>query len=402
MKVLILASQFPKPFSPYCGFHNYEFIKYQANFHDIHIISPTSQISQLIQNTRSFLSLRTEDPTHSEMIRALIDLNIQVHYPQILIDAQQSPSLGFKLSIISRLVPAVRKIRQTFPFDLIHAFSLFPDGMIGGWLARVFNTPLIMSMPGVYIENQLLKSGRKLQTLLDRSQGFLIPGKQYKSILPENLTFPKHTSVLSPGVDILRYFPRESLTARKKLGLPTDRRLLLYLGDCAPNDGLNYIIDAMELLNPRHNDLSLIVLGNGPLLTAAKRKVQKLGIEESILFYEHFHYEELPIWLNAVDLFLYPNPHFGGPVPILQAMACGTPVIAAKFDGIREFLPGKDLGAIVNQRDTNAWVDQIENGLEKVWNEYDLVTRAKKHNLHKQTATLNRCYKQVLQSNERL
>lgn len=397
MRILVIASEFPKPSIPYRGMQNYEHIKYQSKFNDISVLSPNYDLSPLLHNTRTFLHVQNKNTDVQGILRSLIESNIKVYYPNCYISPSKSLHWGRNIYILSKVLPTIRQIRKTFQFDLIHAYSLFPDSIFGSLIARLYKIPFIVSIPEStrFDNGSLVLSDRHLKSLLGRSCKNIYLSKFVQTKMKELVDVEDMAAFISPGVDILRFFPRDPIQARKELGLPLDKQILFYFGNCMPNDGLNYLIDAMEIISPKLPDLRLVILGTGPLLSASKRKVKKLCLEDTVIFRQEFELDTLPTWYNAADILLYPNVDFGGYTPILQSMACGTPSITASFDGIKEVMKGNDLGFIANLRDSHDWAQKIEMGIKKVWNQYDLVTRAKSYNMHKKMAELQKCYNDI-------
>ena len=136
---------------------------------------------------------------------------------------------------------------------------------------------------------------------------------------------------------------------RARLSLP--ERFLLYVGTIEPRKNLASLVDAFAQLNRR--DLGLVIAGKtGWMSEPFFEKVRALGLEHSIVFPGFVADEDLPALYSAADAFVFPSIYEGFGLPVLEAMACGAPVICSNSSSLPEvagnaaiLLPPRDAGA---------------------------------------------------------
>lgn len=139
--------------------------------------------------------------------------------------------------------------------------------------------------------------------------------------------------VVLPGVDrAFRPLPPEQVAAfRQAKQLPD--RFILHVGTLQPRKNLPTLIAAFADLirqSPRYADLQLVLVGGkGWLYDEIFAQVEKLELQQQVRFAGYVPDAELPLWYNAGALLIFPSVYEGFGLPILEAMACGTPVIAA-------------------------------------------------------------------------
>jgi glycosyltransferase involved in cell wall biosynthesis len=141
--------------------------------------------------------------------------------------------------------------------------------------------------------------------------------------------------VVWPGVDdIFRPLPKAEVAAfRRRGGLP--ERFILHVGTLQPRKNIPILLEALARLQEPH--LSLVLVGSkGWLFDEIFNRVEELGLQERVLFRGYVPDKELPLWYNAASLFVFPSLYEGFGMPIVEAMACGTPVIAANTSSIPE------------------------------------------------------------------
>lgn len=140
--------------------------------------------------------------------------------------------------------------------------------------------------------------------------------------------------VVYPGVDaIYQPHPAEEVAAfKKEKGIG---RFILHVGTLQPRKNIPLLLEAFaHLAEP---DLNLVLIGGkGWLFADIFAKVQALGLEKRVHFPGYVPDDELPLWYNAAELLVFPSRYEGFGMPIIEAMACGTPVVAANNSSIPE------------------------------------------------------------------
>lgn len=147
-------------------------------------------------------------------------------------------------------------------------------------------------------------------------------------------------AIVPSAVDLERFKPGDDgREVRERLGL-TRSRVLAFTGRLVPHKGVDSLLRALARLPP---DVALVVVGRGPTLPNLLSTARRLGVEERVRFCPNVSDEELPRYLRAADLFVFPSQNrlegFG--LAVAEAMAAGLPVVIADMPGVREVIaPG--------------------------------------------------------------
>lgn len=141
--------------------------------------------------------------------------------------------------------------------------------------------------------------------------------------------------VVQPGVDrAYRPLPTTTVAAfRRSRGLP--EQFLLHVGTLQPRKNIPLLIEALHHLQ-RPDVLLVLAGGKGWLYDEIFARVESLGLQKQVLFAGYVPDDELPLWYNAASALLFPSLYEGFGLPVAEAMACGTPVIAADTSAIPE------------------------------------------------------------------
>lgn len=141
--------------------------------------------------------------------------------------------------------------------------------------------------------------------------------------------------------------PEPAVTAFKiKHGLP--ETFILYLGTLEPRKNVDGLIEAYALWCKRERQAPPLVVagGKGWFYQTIFERVEALGLTERVFFPGYVPQAELPLWYNAASLFVYPSRFEGFGLPVLEAMACGTPVITSNVSALPEV--AGDAGVLVD------------------------------------------------------
>ena len=119
-----------------------------------------------------------------------------------------------------------------------------------------------------------------------------------------------------------------------KYSIPRNKKLLLYVGNLKPHKNLSTLLKALKELN--RDDVYLLLVGKAFKSVDLDEQEKQMGIKDKVIHTGMVSKEELIDFYNLADLFVFPSLYEGFGIPPLEAMACGTPVIAADNSSIPE------------------------------------------------------------------
>jgi glycosyltransferase involved in cell wall biosynthesis len=171
---------------------------------------------------------------------------------------------------------------------------------------------------------------------------------------------PAKVDVVHNGVDrAFRPLPADVVAAfRRQAGLPD--RFLLFVGTLEPRKNVVRLIEAYARL-PKERPPLVLVGGKGWLYDQIFARVEALNLSNQVHFVGYVLAEDLPLWYNAADLFVYPSLYEGFGLPPLEAMACGTAVITSTASSLPEVVG--TAGQMVDPTDTQALATAMEQVL---------------------------------------
>jgi D-inositol-3-phosphate glycosyltransferase len=183
--------------------------------------------------------------------------------------------------------------------------------------------------------------------------------------------------IVPPGVDLARFRPIPAEAAKQALGLPTDRRMLLFVGRIEPLKGVDTIFEAIALIKrdaPRLLDnLCLSIIGGDPddpagdnaEMDRLKALRCDMGLNDLVVFLGAKDQDMLKYYYAASEALITPSDYESFGMVALEAMASGTPVIASEVGGLAFLVQDGVTGYHVPVRDPAALADKIRTVLEQ-------------------------------------
>ena len=166
------------------------------------------------------------------------------------------------------------------------------------------------------------------------------------------------TSIPNP-IDTHLYHPTDKAAARQRLGLPADKRLILFVSQRVTNayKGMDYLVEACRLLVERHPEFTenaaVVILGGH-----AEEVEHQLPLKAYPLGYVSDEHRIVDVY-NASDLFVLPSLSENLPNTIMEAMACGVPCVGFKVGGIPEEIEHKKTGYVAEYRNAEDLMEGI-------------------------------------------
>ncbi len=166
--------------------------------------------------------------------------------------------------------------------------------------------------------------------------------------------------VVPHGVDHTRFRPLPSNLVeafRREKGLP--ERFVLFLGTLEPRKNLTTLIEAFSRAEAVRQGVCLVIAGGkGWYFHEIFQRVEELDLTDAVRFPGFVPSAELPLWYNAATVFVYPSVYEGFGMPLLEAMACSTPVIGSDASCLPEVVG--DAGPLVAPHDVIALADSLD------------------------------------------
>ena len=272
------------------------------------------------------------------------------------------------------------RAKQNLRYDIIHS-HYWLSGSMGMLAQKQWQVPHIImfhtlgavkNSTGVGAPEPLLRIAIE-QRLSEQCTKIIVAAQREKRNLMRHYRVPAGKIDIIPcGVNLDRFQPMARETARQLLAFASEEKLLLYVGRFDPLKGLERLLGATACLR-RDARLRLIVAGGdddqGPEMLRLKKLAVKLGIHDRLTFAGRVKQETLPLYYSAADVVVIPSCYESFGLVVLEALACGTPVIATPVGDMEHIITKPGLGLVVEDASARSLAGGIERFLQDGYRE---------------------------------
>ena len=272
--------------------------------------------------------------------------------------------------------PPRRRCHNKVEIKLIDAHFVYPDG-VGAWrVARNMGIPFVCTIRGKLVSQIADPAKRRLiREMLRNADALIAVSQSLAELANEVAGRDLGIRVIPNGVDTQVF--RIAEDARTAYGSSEDARYVVSVGHLQELKGFHRLVEAWPEVRRRAGDVRLLLVG-GPAGEPAyehrlRRQIDSLGLGPCegpggvVTLLGRRRPEEIAELLNAADLFVLASRSEGWNNAIVEALACGCPVVATNVGGNREIVNDPTLGSLVPSEDRAALTEAICQALAKDW-----------------------------------
>lgn len=268
-----------------------------------------------------------------------------------------------KLQVLTYLFfNIIYSLRRLKDMDIIHVQWPIPNGLGAIFLKKIYGIPYVNTIHGEEVHlSKRYHMLFALRWLVNNSSKTITNSNATRKFCLEAGLDPDKIDVIPFGVDTDFFRP---------IDVDKDENIfqILSVGYLIERKGFEYLIRAMPHVLKKHGNARLKILGSGPLESKLKMFIKQLDLEEELKIIKNVSDEELLITYNSADLFVLPSivdsqgNTEGLGVVLLEAMACGIPVIGSDVGGIPDIIKDGVTGLLVAEKN----VFEISSSINKI------------------------------------
>ena len=260
-------------------------------------------------------------------------------------------------SIIPNMFVDLVKVQSKY--DIVHAHShLFFATNLSAVARQLGSTPLVITNHGLnsqtapkWFQDVYTATGARF-TFAAADKIICYTEAEKKEIINLGIKSRK-IRVIHNGIDTDLFVPSKDTSF--------DKKNLLWVGRYARGKGLDYLIDAFNIVKSRHSEATLTMIGEGPEKDRIVQKINDLKLDNSIIMKDFVPNSELAGLYQNSSVFVLPSLEEGVPRTILEAMSCGIPVVCSSLPQLVDIVDGG--GMLVPVKDSETLADRISEVL---------------------------------------
>ena len=315
-------------------------------------------VNGVVRSVASFRETLTKQG-HNVFVFAQSDDSFKDNEPFIF----RYPSLPLPLGEISAALPVSPFVDQLLPalkLDVIHTHHPILLGQTAARKAAELGLPLVFTFHTKYwdythyvpfpqeVIQEFLKNAvhKWLKDFMQKCQHIIIPSESLKDFLVKEYGLDAHFTVIPTGTNLEPFLNADGDAVRKEKDWQ-DETILISVGRLAPEKNWETLLRAFAIIYPKHPDLRLVLIGDGPSREDLQSLAGELGVAERVTFLGSIPFGEVPAYLKAADLFSFASVTETQGLVTIEAMAAGLPVVAVDGSGTRDIVEHGKEGYLV-------------------------------------------------------
>jgi teichuronic acid biosynthesis glycosyltransferase TuaC len=346
LRIAVVSSYFPSGDQKYRGHSAFQTLLELQKVADIQVFSPLAAYPNG-RNSRSAAKQYGPFPTQ------------YFGYPALPLLSR--PFNGWVC--LRELLPRLRAAQP----DLILNYWLYPEGFSAVQAGRVLGVPVIVGSIGSDLRRIADPFTRHfVRRTVREAAGVITVSDDLRQRAIALGARPENVSAILNGCDRSIFHRGDRDGARRQAGYTAGGSLILYVGSLLRTKGLVELMGAFQTLAAERPELRLAMIGEGPMRDEIGAFARRHGLEDRILLFGYKLSREVGDWMRAADLFCLPSYSEGCPNVVVEALACGLPVVASNVGGVGELVP-EFAGVLPPPRDRQALERALRTALDKEW-----------------------------------
>lgn len=264
--------------------------------------------------------------------------------------------------------------RHNIKFDLIHSHFTWTAGYAGMRLREDYGRPFVLTVheDNNWLDKELNSKDERIYNIW-RSADILF--RVNKRTIKDLRKYNDNVIYTSNSFNENLFFPQDKQKSRKELNLNLNEKILLNVGYLEGYKGQIYLIKAFDILLKKYkrDNIKLYIIGEGSMRSILESEIEKLNLKERVILLGKQLHKDIPVWMNACDLFVLPSLSESFGIVQIEAFACGKPVVASKNEGSKEVVTSEEYGLLCEIADPEDLAEKINKALEKKWDEKKII-----------------------------
>lgn len=252
-----------------------------------------------------------------------------------------------------------RRLAKEKKYDLSHSFFTVPCGFVSFLLKFEFGIPYVVSLRGSDVPGYserfgfLYKFITPIIKFIWKRACFVIANSDGLRQLALQSSPEKEIGVIYNGIDIEEFFPDH-------LKPDPNHFNIICVSRVTPRKGIRFLVQAFKILEARYDHIRMIIAGDGNEKKSLEQLVRGLGLEDKVVFLGVVPHEKLIDYYQKSNVFVLPSLNEGMSNTMLEALACGLPMVATDTGGTKELITNRKNGLIVEMQNPDDLAEKIE------------------------------------------
>lgn len=269
---------------------------------------------------------------------------------------------------------AVNKIKA-WKLDVIHSQTEFAIGTFARLIAKQYNIPLVHTYHTLYedyiyyiTKGYFERSSKKLVQYITRfycdttATELIVPTNKIYKLFKEKYKFNKNIHIIPTGIEVERFYKenidnKQVKNLRKTLGISIRDFTILFVGRLAEEKNIEFLINSQKRLVEKHNNIKLIIVGDGPDKEKYEKLGKTLGLEDNIIFTGKAAWDDMPYYYHVSNIFATASKSETQGLTVIEAMAANTVPVCMRDEAFQSMVT-EDLNGLFFEKEEE-YIDKV-------------------------------------------
>jgi glycosyltransferase involved in cell wall biosynthesis len=353
LKIAAITRYFPSSAEPWQGRSAYQTLRLLARQAEVQVFYPNASYPKLF---------KPRSRIYSKLDPSLSPLDVKAsyfNYPALPLVSR--PFNGWMAA--RTVLPHVR----AFAPDLIFSYFLYPDGYAALKVGQALGVPVAVKGIGSDINRIGDRiSAHHTRTVLRQADFLLTVSEDLRRKAIDMGASPEKSRAVLNGCDLAVFHVRDRAEARRKLDIDPAAKAVVYLGRMDLKKGLRELVEAAATLQREREEIQVYLVGEGPDRPLIDTAIKANNAGSYVHLLPSCSFDDVAVWMAAADVVTLPSYMEGCPNVVLEALACGRPMVATQVGGIPEIM-SEECGRLVPPRDSAALARALGSVLDSTW-----------------------------------
>jgi len=277
---------------------------------------------------------------------------------------------------------------ENLNFELVHSHGLYPDSYVAVKIAEKFKIPSVVHVHDSYLYELCERYKSQIDFIMNLSHKIIAVSDFQKDILINK--YPEHSDKIITvynGINTERFkIINYDVVGNVKL---------IFVGNLIKVKGVDILLRALNILKTTFK-ITLDIYGDGSNRIKYQDMAVQLGLSDFVNFKGIVSNDELTAVLNRYSFLVLPSRYETFGIVLIEAMACGIPVIATKVGAVPEVVSDERVGILVEPNSPEAFAEGIKKAIKTNWNRGKIWKYAQRFSIENSSTKLESIYDEIL------